>query len=59
MALAQTQVVSTFKNGTGFFVKKMTVNAQGGSYMLKEIPQATFGTLWFDAPNNTVKTTLF
>lgn len=55
MALAQTQVVSTFKNGTGFFVKKMTVNAQDGSYMLTQIPQATFGTLWFDAPNNSFK----
>lgn len=55
MAMAQTQIVSAFKNGTGFFIKKITVNAQNGSYLLTQIPEATFGTLWFDAPGNAFK----
>lgn len=55
MAWSQNQIVSAFKNGTGFFVKKSTVNAQNGKYILTQIPEATFGTLWFDAPENTFK----
>ena len=54
-SLAQKQNISVFKNGTAFFVKKEKVNATTGVYQIKEIPQATFGTLWFHAPGNGFK----
>jgi hypothetical protein len=53
--LAQNQHISAFKNGTAFFVKKLKVSPTNGVYTLKEVPQATFGTLWFYAPNNQIQ----
>jgi hypothetical protein len=55
IATAQKQNVSIFKNGTAFYVKTQTVNAEKGMITLKEVPQATFGTLWFNAPANSIK----
>ncbi len=51
---AQTQI-SAFKNGAAFVVKEIQVEANKGIATLEEIPQATFGTLWFYAPNNNIK----
>ncbi len=51
---AQTHI-SAFKNGTAFVVKEIQLAANKGVATLEEIPQATFGTLWFYAPTNTIK----
>lgn len=51
---AQTEV-AVFKNGTAFLVKKSEINAENANYILKNLPQATFGTLWFAAENNQIK----
>jgi hypothetical protein len=54
-ALAQQNDIAIFKNGTAFLVKKKQINAEEGVFMLKELPEATFGTLWFVAENNQIK----
>ncbi len=53
---AQTQFVTAFKNGDAFMVKKEVIDASKGFYELKTIPKATFGSLWFNASNNSIKT---
>jgi hypothetical protein len=52
---AQNSTLAVFKNGTTFFVKKQKVDASSGKWKMKEIPQATFGTLWFSAQSNEIK----
>ncbi len=49
------QHLYAFKNGSAFCIRKMQVQAPEGFYLLKEMPQATFGTMWFDAPSNAVR----
>lgn len=52
---AQNSTLAVFKNGTTFFVKKQKVDASSSKWKMKEIPQATFGTLWFSAQGNDIK----
>lgn len=52
---AQTSTLAVFKNGTTFFVKKLKVDASTGTWRMKEIPKATFGTLWYTAQGNSIK----
>ena len=55
-AQLQTKSVSVFKNNKAFFIKSGTVSPTGNQYWLTgEIPAALFGTLWFQSPNNTIK----
>ena len=51
-----TQFVTAFKNGDAFMVKKEVIDASKGFYELKNIPKATFGSLWFSGGNNLIKT---
>lgn len=51
---AQTHI-SAFKNGTAFVLKNHKVDASQGHIILEDLPQATFGTLWFFANGNTIK----
>jgi hypothetical protein len=53
--IAQQSDIAIFKNGTAFLAKKIQVNAENGTITLPSLPQATFGTLWFSADNNTIK----
>lgn len=55
-AFAQTQV-SAFKNGTAFYIKKIKANPVNGTLILKNAPDATFGTLWFHTPGNEISLT--
>lgn len=48
--------VYIFKNNMGFFVKNIEAKTEGETIILKEVPEATFGTLWFFAEGNTIKT---
>ncbi len=51
---SQTQV-ALFKNGTSFFTKNLRLETANGSATLTDIPQATFGTLWFAAEGNRIR----
>jgi len=50
------QSVSIFKNGTAFFIKSGEVETENRSYTFqKDMPEALFGTLWFNSPDNSLK----
>ncbi|MEZ4776847.1 MAG: hypothetical protein R3D00_26970 [Bacteroidia bacterium] len=51
----KTQSVSVFKNGTAFFVKSGEVKPVNQTWIIEQdhIPQALFGTLWFQGGNLT------
>ena len=51
---AQNQEVYAFKNGTAFVVKNMEVKLDNQKYIIQDIPKATFGTLWFNSPGNSI-----
>ena len=53
-SIAQKQSVYAFKNGTAFVVKNMEVKLDNKQYIIQDIPQATFGTLWFNSPGNSI-----
>jgi hypothetical protein len=44
-----------FKNGTAFIVKKLDLKVENETAFIKDIPQATFGTLWLSAEGNQIK----
>ncbi|GAB4332277.1 MAG: hypothetical protein OHK0038_07870 [Flammeovirgaceae bacterium] len=44
-----------FKNGTAFIVKKLDLKVENETAFIKEIPQATFGSLWLSAEGNQIK----
>lgn len=44
-----------FKNGTAFIVKKLDLKVENETSFIKDIPQATFGTLWLSAEGNQIK----
>lgn len=49
------QRVAIFKNNTAFFIQEKQVDASTKKTRLSEnLPNATFGTLWFYAPNNRI-----
>lgn len=50
--------VAIFKNGTAFMIKKQTIDASEGKFIFQEIPKSTFGTLWFSAENNQIKSVI-
>lgn len=52
---AQTQNIAVFKNGMAFFSKSQSLKTENGKIVLQNIPQATFGTLWFYTPDNKIK----
>jgi len=47
--------IAAFKNGTGFFIKSGKVNATDGSYILKDPPEALFGTMWVAGRSERIK----
>lgn len=55
--IAQTYITA-FKDGTAFVVKEENIDASSGKHIITEIPQATFGTLWFWTYGNPILSTL-
>jgi hypothetical protein len=47
--------VVVFKNGTGFFQRTGDVAAPTADWVMEAVPPASFGSLWADAPGNTVR----
>ena len=43
-----TQKIAIFKNGTGFYIKSGNITTQNNKYILTQIPNALFGTLWIN-----------
>ena len=49
------QKLAVFKNGTAFCAKSGTLNVKNNTYMLKNTPEALFGTLWVGAKGGHIK----
>ena len=47
--------VSIFKNGNGFFIKKLNSQTTENTLTINNPPEALFGTVWFSVKNNTIK----
>ncbi len=51
----KTKSIAIFKNGQSFVMKSGKVSTPEGNYVMKrDLPNALFGTLWFDAPNTEI-----
>jgi len=51
----QTKSISIFKNGQSFVMKSGKVSSPEGNYVMRrDLPNALFGTLWFDTPNTAI-----
>jgi hypothetical protein len=50
----KTESVSIFKDGNSFYTKLGVVKATKGTYKIKEIPEARFGSFWIDSPNQSI-----
>lgn len=49
------QTISVFKNGTGFFIKKVNPKIKDGVSIIENLPQALFGTIWFSTENGSIR----
>ncbi|MGK0365365.1 MAG: hypothetical protein ACI85O_002431 [Saprospiraceae bacterium] len=51
----KTKSISIFKNGQSFVMKSGNVSTPDGNYVMRrDLPNALFGTLWFDATNTEI-----
>ena len=51
----KTKSIAIFKNGQSFVMKSGNVATPEGNYVMRDkLPNALFGTLWFDAPNTEI-----
>lgn len=46
------QKVAIFKDGSGFYDKRLRLQSQNKEFLLTQFPQALFGTLWFYSFDN-------
>lgn len=51
----KTKSISIFKNGQSFVIKEGTVPTENKKYTLKEVPNALFGTLWFNGVSSKIQ----
>lgn len=51
----KSQKLTVFKNGLGFFIKSGDVEVKNKTVLLKNIPEAAFGTLWVESSTDKIK----
>ncbi len=51
----KSQKLTVFKNGLGFFIKSGDVEVKNKTVLLKNVPEAAFGTLWVESSTDKIK----